>query len=121
MYVDDTSLSFMNDNLVQPNEALNTGIESLDEWLKGNRLSLNVTKTKSMAISTKPKYAALRHQTEHLCLIIRDNTLVVVQSTTYLGVHINNALEWKNHIQEITKNISHVIKTYHKASCKIVK
>ena len=54
MYADDTSLSFMNDNLVRLNEALNTDLNFLDKWLKGNKLSLYVAKRKSMVISTKP-------------------------------------------------------------------
>ena len=61
-----------------------------------------VAKTKSM----KPKHAALKHQTGQLCLSIRNNPLEVVQSTKHLGVYFDNALDWKNHIQEITKKIS---------------
>ena len=106
MYSDDTSLSFMNDNLARVNEALNTDLKFLDNWLKGNRQSLNIAKTKSMVISTKPKHAAVKHQTDQLCLSIRNNPLEVVQSTKHLGVYVDNALDWKNHIQEITKKIS---------------
>ena len=75
MYADDISLSFMNDNLVRLNKALNTDLKSLDKWLKGNKLSLNVAKTKSTVISTKPKHAALKHQADQLCLSIRNNPL----------------------------------------------
>ena len=46
MYAEDNSLSFINENLVRLNEALNTDLKSLDTGLKGNRLSLNVPKTK---------------------------------------------------------------------------
>ena len=106
MYADDTSLSCMNDNLFRLNEALNTDLKSLDKWLKGNKLSLNVAKTKSMVISTKPKHAALKHQEDQLCLSIHNNPLQVVQGTKHLGVYIDNTLDWKNHIQEITKKIS---------------
>ena len=81
MYADDTSSSYMNSNLVGLNEALNADLESLD---KGNRLSLNDAKTKSMIISTKPKHAALKHQTDQLCLSIRNKPLEVVQSTKHL-------------------------------------
>ena len=105
MYADDTSLSCMNDNLFRLNEALNTDLKSLDKWLKGNKLSLNVAKSKSMVISTKPKHAALKHQEDQLCLSIRNNPLQVVLSTKHLGVYIDNTLDWKNHIQEITKKI----------------
>ena len=51
-------MNFISDKLVRLNEALNTDLKSLDKWLKGNRLSMNVAKTKSMIISTKPKHTA---------------------------------------------------------------
>ena len=109
MYADDTNLSFMNDNLVRLNEVLKTDLNSLDKWLKGSRLSLNIAKTKSMVISTNPKHSALKHQTDQLCLDIRNNPLEVVASTEHLAVYIDNALDWKNHIQEITKKISQLL------------
>ena len=59
-----------------------------------------------MAISTKRKLAILRNQAEQLNLHIRHNDLDVVQCTKYLGVHIDNTLDWKNHIQEVSKKIS---------------
>ena len=41
-----------------------------------------------------------------MCLSIRNNSLQVVQGTKHLGVYIDNTLELKNDIQEITKKIS---------------
>ena len=43
---------------------------------------------------------------EAVCLNIRNNPLDVVQSTEHIGVYIDNALDWKNHIQKITKKMS---------------
>ena len=60
MYAHDTSLSFKADNISRLSEALNEDLEALDNWLKGNKLSLNVAKTQSMVISTKQKHAALK-------------------------------------------------------------
>ena len=45
MYADDTSLSYRSDDVQKLNEAMNKDLTSVFEWLKGNRLSLNVTKT----------------------------------------------------------------------------
>ena len=59
-----------------------------------------------MVISTKRTLAILKNQAEQLNLHIRHNDLDVVQCTKYLGVHINNTLDWKNHIQEVSKKIS---------------
>ena len=55
MYADDTSLSCRYDDAHQLNEAMNKGPAAAIEWLKGNKLSLNVAKTKAMVIATKQK------------------------------------------------------------------
>ena len=57
-----------------------------------------------MIIFKKAKDATLKHQTDKLCLNIRSNSIEVVQRTKYLGVYIDNALDWKKHIREIAKN-----------------
>ena len=54
MYADDTSLCLKSKDISQLNEAINDDLEHLDSWLKGNKLSLNVAKTRSMLIATKP-------------------------------------------------------------------
>ena len=52
MYADDTSLSYQNYSIHQLNRALYQDLKALDKWLRGNKLSLNVTKTQLMVIST---------------------------------------------------------------------
>ena len=103
MYADDTSLSLQNHSISQLNRDLNRDLEGLDKWLRGNKLSLNVAKTQSMVISTKQK---LKSQTDKLTLLIRQKVLDDVQCTKYLGVHIDKTLDWKKHIQEVSKKIS---------------
>ena len=63
----------------------------VDNWLKGNKLSLNVMKTHSMLISTKPKLKALKSKNESLRLKIHEDELEVVQKTKYLAVQIDNS------------------------------
>ena len=69
----------------------------------GNILSLNVAKTQSMTISTKHKQAALERKNEQLCLQMRNETLGAAQNAKYVGVHIDNSVDWKKHIQETSK------------------
>ena len=35
---------------------------------------------------------------ESICLKIRDNDLALVENTKYLGVQVDNSLDWKEHI-----------------------
>ena len=89
MYADDTSPCHQSRDLTQLNKAINSDLKKLETWLQGNKLSLNVAKTHSMLISTKQKGSSLRSRNEALELKIRDNELVVVQKTKYLGVQID--------------------------------
>ena len=38
---------------------------------------------------------------EGLCLKIRDNDLTQVEKTKYLGVQVDNSLDWKEHIKSV--------------------
>ena len=60
MYVDDTSICYHSHEINQLNEAINNDLNKLVKWLEGNKLSLNVIKTRTMLISTKQKYKALQ-------------------------------------------------------------
>ena len=44
MYADDTSLSYRSGDIRQLSEVMNKDLTTIVEWLKGNKLSLNVSK-----------------------------------------------------------------------------
>ena len=50
MYADDTSLCHMSNDIFKPESAINEDLELLDNWLKGNELSLNF-KTERLELS----------------------------------------------------------------------
>ena len=109
MYADDTSLGLKSRDISQLNEAINDDLAHLDSWLKGNKLPLNVAKTQSMLIATKPKHRTLNNAAEKLHLKIRGSELDVVNKTTYLGVHVDNSLDWKEHIKTVSTKVSRAI------------
>ena len=80
----------------------NKDLEAFYAWLNGNRFPLNVAKAQSMTFVTKYKQTAPEGQDEHLNLEICNETLEIVQCTKYLGTHIDNSLDWKKDIQEIS-------------------
>ena len=97
MYADDTSLRHQSHDITQLNEAINNDLAQVEKWPRGNKLSLNVMKTHALLISTKPKHKSLKNQDESLKLKIQNNELDIVQKTKYLGIQINNTLDWKEH------------------------
>ena len=55
MYADDTSLSYRSGDIRQLSEVMNKDLTTIVEWLKGNKLSLNVSKTKTYGYINKTK------------------------------------------------------------------
>ena len=92
MYAGDTCLCYQSSDINELNEVINNDLKQLDIWLQGNKLSLNVAKTKSMLVATKQKHNILKSRNEDLDLKIRDNDLEIIQKTKYLGVQIDNSL-----------------------------
>ena len=78
MYADDTGLYYRGASLAQLNETINKDLERLDNWLKVNKLSLNVVKTVSMNIFSRHKHQKVLGE---LDLKIRDTNIQNVKET----------------------------------------
>ena len=109
MYADDTSLCYQSLDSNKLNEVINSDLEKLQKWLMGNKLSLNARKTQSMLSSTKQKHTILRNQDLKLSLKIRDHELEVVDTTKYLGLQIDNSLDWKYHASVLSSKVSKAV------------
>ena len=62
-----------------------------------------------MVISIKQKGSSIRSRNEALELKIRDNELVVVPNTKYLGVQVDCSLDWKVQINVVATKVSRAI------------
>ena len=71
---------------------MNSDLTAVFEWLKGNKLSLNVPKTKAMAISTKQKERCLANNNKELSLNIQEERKYTVLTAKYLGVQVDSNL-----------------------------
>ena len=92
MYADDTGLYYRGASLAQLNEIINKDLESLEHWLKGIKLSLNVVKTVSMNILSRQKHQKILAE---LDLKIRNTNIENVKETKYLGLQIDGHLTCK--------------------------
>jgi hypothetical protein len=66
-------------------------VRDLAGWCQNNNLSLNVTKTKEMIVDYR------KRRSEHAPIVIDRAVVEQVESFKFLGVHINNKLEWSKH------------------------
>ena len=100
LYADDTTILFSTKSLNNINTILNAELDKVAEWLKANKLSINVAKTNVIIFN--------KCQTQSNTLQIFINNLLVnqVNSIKFLGVEINSDLNWKDHIKTITSKIA---------------
>ena len=72
----------------------------LTDWFRGNKLSLNVTKTNYMLFSNATKCLP------EFQLHINDQLIEKTECTTFLGIHIDDKLKWDVHINKIKSRLS---------------
>ena len=96
MYADDTTIYFNIEEFDQYNlqQDITKELENITLWLKRNKLSLNVQKTKLMVFHRK------QMQIKELNIVINGITIERVKSFNFLGLIIDEGLSWKKHTEE---------------------
>ena len=79
MYADDTHLTYAGDNADNIQLHLNQDLENVHNWLRANKLTLNMTKTEFMLIGSRQRLSTL---TETPTLTFAINDFQVSQVTT---------------------------------------
>ena len=72
-------------------------------WLKKNKLSLNLDKTKLMIFHRQQK------KVKELNITINGTNIKRVQLFNFLGITLSESMSWANHLLFIKKKISKVI------------
>ena len=99
MYADDTTIYFNIEDFNTNNlEAeINKELEQVNTWLKVNKLSLNVGKTKMMIFHRKRKHIP------ELKVLIDGCNIECVNSFNFLGIMLDQGLSWNNHVDLVKK------------------
>ena len=100
LFADDTNLFSSGTDLQLLESQINEDLVQISLWLKGNKLSLNIKKTHYM-VFTRSKIRNIQLATN-----IDGESLDEVRITKFLGVVIDNKLNWKDHIMHIAGKIS---------------
>ena len=103
LFADDTTITYSHSEVISKFDMINNELQEVTNWFKANKLSVNAGKTNCMLLGTNHKLSRLDEDAS----IILDNTnLKRVNDTKFLGVTIDENLNWTNHIETISKNIS---------------
>ena len=89
-----------NDSIDSAIEIVNTELAKVALWFDSNKLTLNVNKTQMIMLSRKK---ILTQQNE---IILRNEVVQRVNKAKFLGVIVDQHLNWKDHISMISQKIS---------------
>ena len=103
-FADDTSLLIKNKSLKQLKKQLNLDLRNLCKWLKSNKISLNVSKTKLIIFRHPNK--SINYD---LKIKIDGKKLIPSEYVKYLGIVIDEHLNWGEHIDNIAGRLSRTV------------
>ena len=114
LFADDTNLLCCDRDLNELVRMINGGLEQLQTWFSVNRLSLNISKSNYMIFGN-------RRITADICVRINKEKINRVNCTPFLGVVIDDKLNWKSHILSIRSKLSKCCAIMYRASSLINK
>ncbi|GBP48457.1 Probable RNA-directed DNA polymerase from transposon BS [Eumeta japonica] len=100
LFADDTSLLFKVKRQQPTYDDVNNAISKVEKWFTANNLLLNEMKTKCMRFSLPN----VRHGSGTVS--VRNKELEFVNSTVFLGITLDDRLQWGPHISKLAKRLS---------------
>jgi len=107
LFADDTNLFYSGTDIDEMCTIVSGELDKLKIWFFVNKLSLNVKKTNFMLFSSK-------RQKNDLRIAIDNYTIERVDVTKFLGVYIDDKLNWHEHIAHVKRKISISLSVLHK-------
>ena len=103
MYANDTILSAASTSTIKLQLKLNQDLLNIKEWLLANKLSLNVTKSEYMYFGMNFRLSNLG---KNFPIVIGNKQIKRVETTKYLGVHLDENLKWDEHINKLCAKVN---------------
>lgn len=100
MYADDTNLLIADKDITSLHLHFSSELKSVSQWLKSNELKLNVKKTNYIFFQNR----SLKNYLPPVQL--EGESLTQVSHTKFLGVRIDENLNWKFHIDDVCLKLS---------------
>ncbi len=97
MYADDTALFYFADDLEELKVSLQYDMQTISYWMRENRLSLNVAKTKLMLVGSRVRLTRAGNFT----ISLNGEMLESVTSFKYLGMILDPQLHFHSHIDRL--------------------
>ena len=108
LFADDTTLQLSSPDPIRLYNTANKELTNVAEWFKANKLTLNISKTKYI-LFRKPNmnidFDALKLYIDN-CSVERIGGGCAETSFKFVGVKIDEFLQWKNHIQSVKSKLT---------------
>ena len=109
-FADDRTVFESDSDINNAHDTVNRELVRVDNWLKTNRLSLNVSKTSCIIIY---------HQKNALDIIIRESIFKKVSTVKFLGVTLDENLTFQDHVNKVTSKISKSVGVLRRLHCQL--
>lgn len=103
LYADDSNLTYSAKNIKEVQTMINEDLKEVHTWLKANKLTLNISKTKYMLMATRQKLSSIPSEPT---IMVNSEKILRVDKYKCLGVTLDETLSWDKHIEEIFKKVS---------------
>src|SRR3989442_9492515 len=107
LFADDSNLFIVSNNINTLFNVANSEVNSLFAWIDANKLFINYDKTNFMLFQPRDgKYNISQNASNLPSLKINDHFINQVHVVKYLGIYIDDKLNWHEHISYLVKKIS---------------
>ena len=115
MYADDTSISVSSENLDEAADAMNSILEIVSDWLKFNRIALNINKCKYVVFDNKPK----KNKKGVVEIKIDNISIERVDQIKYLGIIVDEKLSFNKNSENVEKKLNKKLGFLRRQGCRM--
>ena len=101
LFADDTTIYKSGKQVTNIYEDMNNELQVLADWFRANKLSLNISKTKSMLFCRSPP-----PENEELILAMSNTIIQRIKCLQFLGLYIDKKLDWHEHINKCKNKLT---------------
>ena len=103
LYADDTCIYNSSKNVSDVKTILENDLKAVSKWLACNKLKLNITKCEFLLVGTRNRIQKID---KDLTVSVNGELLKRVNSTKYLGIVMDEFLDWGAHIRHMKSKIA---------------
>ena len=95
-FADDTNILYVSSNLKDINKKIDNDLSNLVQWLRANKISLNVSKTEIVIFKSHSKQI-----TKHLNFCLNGQKIIPKNHTKYLGIITDKHLTFTDYMAQL--------------------